>query len=260
MVWEHLNRVGSAAVPALREACEAADPRLRARARHALGVMALETIQHELEEFAQADDSDFDLEGAFVALSRIEYPELLRETVSARLDAIAEKIRPLLAEAVLPAERVRAMNIVLQDEMRFTGVRPDWNDLDSFAIHRVLERRSGVPITLSTIYLLVAQRLGIPLLGVGLPNHFLVRYDVPGPEMFIDPFYNGQTFTRRQCIQEYLGDYCRKDAYIQRVNGRDIAIRAVRGLTLIYSKREDRNRVRWLRRILETLQIRERTR
>jgi hypothetical protein len=260
MVWEHLTRLGVLAVPALREACEAPDPRLRARARHALGVLSIEAIQRELEDLVKVDDEAFDLEAAFVSLARLEYPDLSGEGVSGALQDIAEKVRPHLAGARTPADRIRGLNRVLHEEMKFSGVLPDWEDLDSFAIHRVLDRRIGVPITLSTIYLLVGWRLDLPLAGVGLPNHLLVKYEGEGQEIFIDPFYGGQTFSRRQCVLSYLRDYYAKDSYVQTLNGREIAIRAVRGLTLIYAKRQDKNRVRWLRRFLEILQIRERAR
>ncbi len=257
LVREKLAQFGSSAFPALREACESSDPRLRIRARHTLAFLSLDQIETDLREMSASDDLSFDLEGAFWALARVEYPELTREQVAWPLDDIAARIRPRLQSAVSPLDRVRALNTVLHGEMKFSGVRPDWNDLGAYCIQRVLETRRGTPVLMGVVVLLVARRLSLPMIGIGLPNHFLVKYDDPGQEIFVDPFQGGRIFNRRECLVTYLRDYYPKEAYIQEVESRDIAVRALRGMILSYSKHQDKVRVRRLGRFLEILQVRE---
>lgn len=260
MIWEHLTRLGPAALPALREASEASDPRLRARARYSLAQLSLDEVERTLQGMASVEETEFDLEAAFCALARIADPEVSPQEVAWALDDIASKVEPKLRRLEHAMERVGALTQVFHGELKFSGVLPDWNDLDPACIHRVLERRAGIPIVLSAIYLLVGKRLRLPLVGVSLPHHFLVKYAGGTQEIFIDPFYGGQIFTRRECVQSYLRDYYPKDAYIHQAGSREITIRALRGLILLYAKRQDRGRVRRLTRFLEILQVRERTR
>jgi len=259
-VWEHLARLGFEAIPGLKEASEGPDPQLRLRARHALQAISLDDIEHVLQSISGAADDEFDLEAAFHALARIEYPELTREEVAWALDDIAGRVRPHLTGKELPIEKVRALNLIFHGEMGFTGVRGDLRNADAVCINRVLARRSGSPITLGVIYLLVATRLQLPVVGVGLPNHFLVAYLGEGEEIFIDPFHGAKIYGRREAMQTFLHDYYPKDSYIHWVAGREITIRALRSLILFYSKNQDKTRVRRLARFLEILQVRERTR
>ncbi len=260
LVWEQLASLGAEALPSLREACESADARLRIRARHALSLLSLDQIERDLQSMTAADDAALDLEGIFWALARVESPELRREEISWPLDDIAARVRPRLAGAQTPLERVRAFNLVFHGQMKFSGVAPDWDDPAATSLHRVLETRRGSPVLLGVVYLLVGRRLGLPFVGIGLPNHFLVKYESGSEEIFVDPFYGGRTFDRRECVVAYLRDYHAKEEYIQEVEGREIAVRALRGMILCYSKHQDKLRVRRLARYLEILQVRERAR
>jgi regulator of sirC expression with transglutaminase-like and TPR domain len=124
----------------------------------------------------------------------------------------------------------------------------------------VLERKAGAPVLLAAVYLLVARRLGLSLSGVSLPSHILLRLDGGETEVFLDPARGGAPFGRRECVQTYLRDYFPRDAYVHAASGRDLVIRGVRGLMLIYARVQDRMRSRRLGRVLEILQARERAR
>jgi regulator of sirC expression with transglutaminase-like and TPR domain len=260
MVWDHLGRLGFEAIPALQEAGECPDPRLRARARHALNLISLDDIEQSLHAIAAGDEEVFDLEGAFHALARIEYPDLAREEISWGLDDLAARVRPHLESSFTLHEEVRALQKVFDGELRFRGPHRNLRDADGACLQRVLATRRGSPISLGVIILLVGERLRIPLAGVGLPNHFLVEYADEAEEIFIDPSHGARILNRREVVESFLRDYYPKDSYIHRVSGREITIRALRSLILLYSKHQDKARVRRLGRFLEILQIRERAR
>ncbi len=259
LVWEQLGRLGPACAPALREASEASDPRLRLRARKALLQLTLDEVEADLRDLTAMGEDLFDLEAAFTILARISYPELRHEEVKWALDDVAVRIRSRLAGLPVPVQ-IRVLNQVLHGEMGFSGVLPDWRDLDPACINRVLELRRGVPITLGVVYLLIAKRLHIPFVGVHLPHHFLVKYAGGAPEIFVDPFAAGKVLTRRECVAGYLRDYYPKEDYIQEASPRDITVRAIRGLLLVFAKRQDRMMVRRLGKFLEILQVREKAR
>ena len=262
MVWEHLNRLGTAAIPALREASEAADPVLRARARHALGQLSLESISRKLRKWSARKRGSSIWKEPWWPLARIEYPELASEDVPRRLGEIAARIRPGLLAAHTPSERTprRESCLPRRDEVRGRAARLERSRL--LAIQRVLERRVRCPDRVSQSSICWSVNVSAFLWPVSsAPQSLHGEVQGEGQDIFIDPFYNGQILTRRQCVLAYLRDYYPKDAYIQTVGGRGvIAIRALRGLTLIYAKRQDKTRVRWMRRFLETLQARERAR
>lgn len=259
MVWEHLNRLGSEALPALREAGEGPDPRLRVRARHALQVISLDDVERTLQFLSSGDDRDFDLEGTFHALARIEYPDLSLEEVRWALDDLAALAQPRLAAIPGTLDKVRLLGQTFQGEMRFAGVKGSLRDVDAACINRVLTTRTGSPVTLGVVFLLLGKRLGLHLSGVGLPNHFLIGCIADGQDIYVDPF-QAKIFTRREVVHTYLHEYYPKDSYIHWVGGREITVRALRSLILFYSKNQDKTRVRRLGRFLEIVQIRERTR
>jgi regulator of sirC expression with transglutaminase-like and TPR domain len=260
MVWEHLAKLGPQAFPALRQAGEARDARLRLRARYALQQLSLDEVERELQEIAGLGAERFDVERAFCAVARVEDPDLSAEDVGRSLDEMARTIRPRLRDIHQPLVQVRALSRGFHEDLGFGPARPGGNDPSPLCIDRVLEKRAGHPVALAAVYLLLGRRLGLALRGVGLPNHVLVKVLADGEELYVDPSDKGQTYSRRQCLFAFLRDYYPKDSYVQDLGGRELTSRALRALLLVYSRQQSRGHVQRLSRILENLQIRERQR
>lgn len=260
-VWEHLMEIGPPALAYLREASEDSDPRTRMRARHIMQRIQAEELEERFAKIAAADDMAFSLEEGVYAIARIEYLDLDRQWFASQLDAIAEELRGRIAGLVDPREIVQAMNAHIFEELHFTGNSADYYNPDNSYMNRVLERRVGIPITLSALLLLIAERLDLPIYGVGLPGHFLVKYDDGEREIYIDPYNGGRMLTRKDCAQYLTGaGYYFKEEYIATSTSRDIVVRILRNLVLIYSKQQDKPRVRQLTHYVEILQSREKSR
>lgn len=261
MVTDHLMRLGSEAVPALKTAAEESDVRMRIRSRHVLQRIFQEDLEREFRDLATEPDETFDLERACLVVARHEYPELSAEDLGRPLDEISERIRPQLQGISEPKDQIRVIHQVLFTEYAFEGNSRDYYDPENALLNRVLERRKGIPVSLATVYLLVAKRLGLPFYGVGLPSSFLVRYGDGDTDIFIDPFLGGKLLGRRDCVQ-YLtsAGYYYKDAYISNSSPRDIVIRTLRHLVVAFSKRHDKARMNRLTRFADLLQSRERAR
>ena len=260
-VWEHLLEVGPPALAYLKEASEDPDPKTRVRARHVMSRIALEDLELKFQSLAALDDGSFSLEDGVFTVARIEYPDLDRADFGARLDRHANVLRERFRGKRRPDEIVRALNRYLFDELKFTGNSSDYYNPDNSYLNRVLERRTGIPISLCALYLLISERLGLPVKGIGLPGHFLVKYEVPGVEIYIDPYNGGTLLTRRDCVQYLTGaGYYLKEEYIAPSSSRDIVIRMLRNLMLIYSKQQDKGRVRRLTHYVDILGTREKTR
>lgn len=112
-----------------------------------------------------------------------------------RLDDLAGRVAALGPRT--PGERVEAMRLVLVQQEGFTGNRHDYYDVRNSLLHAVLDRRTGIPITLSAVWMDVAGQLGWPVYGLALPGHFMIEYhSIDEPPIVLDPFEGGERLSR----------------------------------------------------------------
>jgi regulator of sirC expression with transglutaminase-like and TPR domain len=170
-----------------------------------------------------------------------EYPALDVELYLDRLDEIAEAARSRIAAAVDP---IRAFNDYLFGELGFSGNSESYDDPRNSFLNEVLDRRRGIPITLSLIYTEVAGRLGLPVVGVGFPGHFLVKWTVD-PEVIVDPFF-GKIVSLPDCeerLRSSFGPEARlSPEMLAPATPREILVRMLRNLKHNYLGRGDLER------------------
>ncbi|MEO7910388.1 MAG: transglutaminase-like domain-containing protein [Roseiflexaceae bacterium] len=160
------------------------------------------------------------------------------------LDALAEQARLRLAGLAQPREIVVALNSYLFGEREFQGNTWNYNDPANSFLDRVLETHAGLPITLSVVYLEVGWRLGLPVAGVALPGHFLVRFGAGADAIFIDPFNRGRLWSHDECetqIATFYGSATREmiAQIMESPSRRAILARILRNLKNIYAERAD---------------------
>lgn len=173
----------------LREVAAGEDRRL---AHHALEFIDELGLQDPAGEFrAYIRGRRYELEEGSVLLARTANPRLDAAACRAQLDAMAGRCRELIAAPSSRREMCRILNRVMFHEWGFHGNTERYTDPRNSFLDQVLERRTGLPISLSTVYLLVAARVGIGLEPVGLPGHFLVGCFADGLPFFVDPFEGG---------------------------------------------------------------------
>jgi regulator of sirC expression with transglutaminase-like and TPR domain len=193
-----------------------------------------------------------DLEEGCLLLSRFAYPEMESEVYQGLLDAMAEELRSVVKHERWPDGVIRVLNHYLFTEKGFHGNTVHYYDPDNSYLNRVLDRRVGIPITLSALYLLLARRLDLPIVGIGMPSHFLVQCEVPGHDLFIDPFNGGQLLTKAECATFLINSgYGFKEQYLQAVTDQEMLVRMMRNLIYIYGERQESRKVRWLSRFVE---------
>lgn len=147
---------------------------------------------HEFNEIAALDDDQIDLAEAALIIARDdEYPQLNIPHYMSVLDRFALDIdehihNPNDAEGI-----IAAMNDYLFKQQRFRGNMDNYYDPRNSLLNDVIDRRCGIPISLSIVYLEVGQRLGLDLEGVSFPGHFLVRFNVGSGSIILDPFFGG---------------------------------------------------------------------
>jgi regulator of sirC expression with transglutaminase-like and TPR domain len=137
-------------------------------------------------------EPDVDLARAALYVAAEAYPQLVAETYLQRLDELAERVRDRQWDETAPVIMLQDLGRVLFEEAGFRGNREEYYDPRNSFLNDVMDRRLGIPITLSIIYLEVGWRLGLPLHGVNFPGHFLVRYDGEALKLLVDPFQEGR--------------------------------------------------------------------
>ncbi len=192
------------------------------------------------QQLVTLPDSAVPLAEAALILACEEYPQLEISPYLDMLDNMAEIAAQRLLPSDSPIETVRKLNTVLFEIFEFRGATEDYYDPRNSFFNDVLDRRIGIPITLSTVYMEVARRLNIPIVGVGMPGHFIVKYSDRREEFFLDPFNRGEILTHEDCknrIFERYGDSVEfSDRLLGRVTHRQILWRMLNNLKEIYLK------------------------
>lgn len=147
-----------------------------------------------LERFSAllaGEEADLDLARACLDIAADAYPGLDVEGYAGELERFAQRLRQRLAPAASIEDRVIALNEFLFYDLGFRGNADDYYDPRNSYLNEVIDRRTGIPITLSVLYMEVGRRIGLPLEGVSFPGHFLVRLPLRGGTLVLDPFAGG---------------------------------------------------------------------
>ncbi len=199
-----------------------------------------DTIDNEFTQLASLADEQIDLAHGALLIARAAYPDLNESLYLERLDRMAASVKLDMTADSEPGDIITRLNDILFEQERFRGNRENYYDPDNSFLNRVLDRKKGIPITLSLIYIEVARRLGLDLRGIGLPGHFITAfYHAPG-KIFIDPFNRGEIRTVYECLQivrTYMGNAVAPDLrWLQPIGRKDILVRMLRNLKLIYAR------------------------
>lgn len=193
------------------------------------------------EGVARADD-DIDLARAALHVAAEERPDLDVEAYARRLESLAGAVAPQLAAFRSPVDALATMRDLFGRE-RFRGNAEDYFDPRNSFLDQVLERRLGIPITLSIVYLEVGWRCGLPLRGVGFPGHFLVKYVEPGGEHYVDPFEGARTVAvaelRTRMVSLFGARAPLRPEHLSGTSRRDILVRLNANLKSVYTDRGD---------------------
>jgi regulator of sirC expression with transglutaminase-like and TPR domain len=198
----------------------------------------------------QRDESALELDRAALLIAAESYPSLDVESYLRQLDELAAQARANDVPAASPVTRILRLNDLMYGEWGFHGNAEDYYDARNSFFNEVLDRRTGIPITLSVVYMEVARRLGLSLVGVGMPGHFIVKYQPPDTqdtedddEIFIDPFNEGRLLSEEDCfrmvLQMYQGRVVFERRLLDAVTKRQILARMLQNLKGIYARSGD---------------------
>lgn len=192
-------------------------------------------------EMMKLPDEEISLAGAALLMARTEYPELDSAGPLAHLDRLAAAVDAGPEHS--PAANIAALNDLLFEREKFAGNEREYDDPRNSYLNDVLERKLGIPITLSLVYLEVARRRGIPLAGVSFPGHFLVKYETGTGEMIIDPYHRGAILSPADCAQLLQAQFGAgpevQPRYFDAASPKQILARMLNNLKGSYSRRKN---------------------
>jgi regulator of sirC expression with transglutaminase-like and TPR domain len=185
------------------------------------------------------EDDQIDLAEAALLIAAEEYPRLKVDLYLERLNYFADFARRKAEDSRNPIEVVTALNATLFEQLGFRGNRESYYDPRNSYLNAVIDRRTGIPITLTVVYIEVAKRIGFPVKGVGLPFHFIAKHEAEGGDIFIDPFNAGGLLGSAGCdaliTQMSGGKVELRPEHLEAVTNKQILTRMLSNLLGVYS-------------------------
>jgi regulator of sirC expression with transglutaminase-like and TPR domain len=211
-----------------------------------------------LEPFALAvarDDARIDLAQACLMIAQDAYPRLDVERYLGEIERMGLRLRARLPSGAGAEESIVALNEFLFQDLGYWGDTEDYYDPRNSYLNEVIDRKTGIPITLSILYMEVGRRIGLPLEGVSFPGHFLVRLRLRGGMLVLDPFTGGTPLAQpelRERLQRVIPAGMTNDVpvaelpldqFLEPASKRQILSRVLRNLKAIYRRTDKPERL-----------------
>ena len=200
-------------------------------------------IRQLFTETVSGPENRLDLGRAALFIAGEAYPGLDILRYVAKLEAMAAAVRPGVTTTDAPILKIAHLNTYLFEEWGFRGNTQEYYDPRNSFLNDVIDRRLGIPITLSVVYMEVGRRVGMPLQGVGMPGHFIMKYADPEEDIYIDPFSKGRILSREACeelLQDVYGEPVPfHETFLAPVSKKQILSRMLMNLKAIYIHTKD---------------------
>ncbi len=195
-----------------------------------------------MREVRQPDEY-IDLERAAFYIAQEAYPELDVEEYVALLDTMADEVRDRLPVEDYPLRTLKVLNDYLYGELGFKGNQTDYYNPQNSFLNDVIDRRTGIPITLALVYLSLAQRIAFPMEGIALPGHFLIRPVQSEMAIFVDAFNQGEILFEQDCealLHKMFGDrIAMREQFLAPATNRQFLARMLTNLKATYASSGD---------------------
>ena len=254
-VQDQLLELGEDALPFLEMATRGEDESLRIQAHLVIKNILPKKLGEKFRLLAHKGlGKDIDLETGMMLLMEFGYPEIDPNDCHQKLDDLALKLSEVLVDSSEPTEIVRAFTYFLFQKMGFKGNKENYHDPDNSFINKVLENHTGLPITLSALCVLLAKRLNLPIVGVGMPGHYIVKYSLPKEPIYFDPFHQGRLLTKNECIQlvKQFG-YPFEEHFLSQSTQRETLIRMLNNLIQVYKNSNETKKAETLAEYIKIL-------
>lgn len=249
-VEEKIISFGDTIIPFLEEQWENSfNPNVQKRIEDIIHVLQYDLLKKRLKDWHDAEEQDL-LEGMWLIAS-YQYPDLDLSELKKQLEQIYYEAWLEFKQEVHPFDQVKLLNSVIFSKLKFGSNTKNFHAPANSMINIVLESKKGNPISLCVIYLLVAQKLKLPVYGVNLPSLFILTYKSLDVQFYINAFNKGLIFSK-QDIDNYIAQLRLKpnDIFYQPCSNTDIIRRMFRNLIVSFEKLGDYDKAEEIKELL----------
>jgi regulator of sirC expression with transglutaminase-like and TPR domain len=253
-VEQKIISLGEPVIPILESAWEKSmDPVVQARIEDLVHILQYELLKERLITWHNQDEPEL-LEGMWL-LATYQYPDL-------EIEKLRQELEQLYYEAWLefkpdahPFDQVKLLNSVIFGKLKFSANTRNFHSPGNSMINVVLQTKKGNPISLCVVYMLIARKLKMPVLGVNLPNLFILTYkDNLHKQFYINAFNRGLIFSRED-IDNYIAELrlTPQDQFYEPCDNRDIIKRSLRNLINSFEKLGDHSKAEEVKQLLRAI-------
>lgn len=228
--------IGKSVIPFLEQEWESnLNPSVQSRIEELIHTLQYDLLRERLKNWYESKDHDL-LTGMWI-LATYQYPEIELEKLKQELEQIYYETWLEFRPDLYPFDQIKVINSVLFGKLKFGANTKNFHSPGNSMINVVLESKKGNPITLCIIYLLVAQKLKLPVHGVNLPNLFILTYKDDNHQFYINAFNRGLIFSK-QDIENYINELhlVPQSSFFEACSSLDIIRRALRNLVMSFEK------------------------
>jgi regulator of sirC expression with transglutaminase-like and TPR domain len=255
-IQSEIQNLGETIIPYLEESWEESlDPQQQQRLEDLIHQLQFEGLQQRLRVWRDAGAQDL-LEGMWL-LNSYQYPDADLQALNRAIEQLRFEAWTLLRSEMHPADQVQMLNHVIFRNHKFSANTQHFHSPANSMLQRVIETKRGNPLSLCVIYLLVAQRLDLPVFGVNLPNLFVLTYQPENkafPSFYINCYNRGVVLSRAD-IEHYVGQLgiTSQEAFYTPCSNLDIVRRAMRNLQVSFEKLQELGKAEEVSQLLAIL-------
>lgn len=212
------------------------NPLVQSRIEDLIHILQFDLLKNRLSEWCEAEENDL-LEGMWL-IATYQYPDLELQKLRQDLEQIYYEAWLEFKTDIHPYDQVKLLNSVLFSKLKFGANTKNFHSPGNSMINVVLDSKKGNPISLCVLYLLVAQKLKMPVYGVNLPNLFILTYKSENyPQFYINAFNRGLIFSKED-IDNYVSELRinKQDSFYQPCSNKDVIVRSLRNLVNAFEK------------------------
>ena len=237
MVEQQIRTLGPSIIPVLESEweSESLNPILQSKIENLIHDFQWQSVKTRLQLWKESGGMDL-LEGMWI-LATYRYPDYSFEQLKVEMDQLYYEVWPQMREELHPMDQVKVLNTVLFEQLKFGPNSKNFHAANNSFINNVLSSKKGNPIILCVIYMWIAQKLGLPIYGVNLPNLFVLTYKQNGLQFYINVFNKGLIFNKID-IDNYIAqlNLTSNEIYYNPCSNLEIIRRVIRNLMMAYEK------------------------
>ncbi|HYT61404.1 MAG TPA: transglutaminase family protein [Haliangiales bacterium] len=255
LVREKILSCGQAATGWMQTHVLSSDPVLRRRAQEIIDRLARQSSDNRFLAFCLSQHGEeLDVEQGSWLLAQTRYPEINVAAYQALFDSYAGDLRERIDFGAKPEQILATINQYLFTELGFHGNEQNYYEPENSYLNRVIDRRTGNAISLCLVYLFVSRRLHLPVTGIGMPGHFLCRFQCSTEEFYINAFNRGKLLSRTDCVKYLVQtNYGFQEGLLSPATPRRILLRMCSNLHQIYLHLKLRDETERLQRYIVAL-------